>query len=678
MTHKIVVFLFLLFASLTIFAQQKDSSALEEVTVIGYLNRQPLMDVTGAAAVIDSVQMQRLTSHTLLSAMNAQPGVRMEERTPMSYRVSIRGSLLRSPFGVRNVKIYYKDFPLTDASGNTYFNVLSRAAIENMEVLKGPDGSLFGANSGGVIIVNPAISTYPDKLKAEIRTGSFGLLEENFLFRKNTGKHNLRIAHSFEKADNYRNNSKIKKLYFDVNEKFNYSPKGELSFLGIFSHLDYQTPGGLTLQQWKDNSRASRPATPAMPGSAEQKTGTNNKFYFGGISNTYRISNNVAHTASVYTGYADYRNLFITNYETRDEFTFGWRTYFSFNNKNKNNINWEYNIGAEGAQTNAKIANYDNNKGEAGNVQSKADIHTLQHFYFNRLTVELFEKLKLEGGLSLNLYKYIFKDADASNAFKAQWMSRFTANYKINQNFNWRATVSKGYSAPTTAEIRPSDNKIYTTLQPEIGWNYETGFRLNIIDRKLFFDASVFHFNLLDAIVRQTNDAGTEYFVNAGKTKQTGIEFLTEYKIISPENELFIRKLNIRTSLTKNFFYFDTYTYDGNDFSGNKITGVPDIMWANNLYIEFPLKFSTSAFHNYTSALPLNDANTVYTDPYNLVQVKLSKEFELNRFTLMLNAGVDNLLNARYSLGNDLNAFGARYYNPAAERNYWMGVAVKL
>ena len=659
-------------------AQVTDSASLDDVTVVGYLNYQQLMDATGAVIVVDTIQMQRLTSQTLLSALNAQPGVRMEERTPMSYRISLRGSLLRSPFGVRNVKIYYKDFPLTDASGNTYFNTLSRSAVEDIEVLKGPDGSLFGANSGGVIIVNPKIDDYQNKLQAEVKAGSFGTIEQNILYRNKKEKNTFRINQSYEKSDGYRNNSRTERIFTDINNKYNYSPKGELNFLGLFSHLSYQTPGGLTKEQWQQNPRLARPATPAIPGSAEQKTGTDNKFYFEGISNKYRLADNIQHVVSLYSGYADYRNRFITNYETRDEFTFRWRTYFVFTNKKISTVNWEYTIGAEGAQTNAKIFNYDNNFGDAGDLQSHADINTLQHFYFNRLSWHLFDKLKFESGISLNYYKYIFKDAAEENMFNPQWMPRFALNYEILPALNWRATISKGYSAPTTAEIRPSDNRIYTDLQPENGWNYEIGLRLQALDRKLFVDASVFKFNLQNAIVRQTNASGAEFFMNAGSTKQTGIELLTNYKIISQNDELFFKKLELRTAFTKYFFLFNEYNYDGNNFSGNKITGVPEIMWANNLYAEFPLRLSLSAYHNYTSQMPLNDANTAHTDSYNLLQIKLSKDINLKKAKLSLNAGADNILNARYSLGNDLNAFGNRFYNPAPSRNYWAGVGLSL
>ncbi|MBK8749045.1 MAG: TonB-dependent receptor [Saprospiraceae bacterium] len=43
-----------------------------------------------------------------------------------------------------------------------------------------------------------------------------------------------------------------------------------------------------------------------------------------------------------------------------------------------------------------------------------------------------------------------------------------------------------------------------------------------------------------------------------------------------------------------------------------------------------------------------------------------------------LNGGVDNLLNARYSSGNDINALGGRYYNPAPGRNFVVSLKLKL
>ena len=83
----------------------------------------------------------------MLPAVNLVPGVRMEERSPGSFRLSVRGSLLRSPFGVRNIKVYWNDIPFTDAGGNTYFNLVDPNSIRQIEILKGP-GSSWGKYRG--------------------------------------------------------------------------------------------------------------------------------------------------------------------------------------------------------------------------------------------------------------------------------------------------------------------------------------------------------------------------------------------------------------------------------------------------------------------------------------------------------------------------------------------------
>jgi iron complex outermembrane receptor protein len=60
------------------------------------------------------------------------------------------------------------------------------------------------------------------------------------------------------------------------------------------------------------------------------------------------------------------------------------------------------------------------------------------------------------------------------------------------------------------------------------------------------------------------------------------------------------------------------------------------------------------------------------------LQAKLGKDVTFSKMQLKLFAGADNLLNELYSLGNDINAFGSRYFNPAPARNYYAGVSIKL
>ena len=127
---------------------------MENVLVKGFESNSKIKAVPASISVISKKDFQKVSTFSMLPAFNMIPGVRMEERSPGSYRLSMRGSLLRSPFGVRNVKIYLNDFMLTDAGGNTYINLLDISGIEQAEVIKGPAGSLYGAGTGGAILLS--------------------------------------------------------------------------------------------------------------------------------------------------------------------------------------------------------------------------------------------------------------------------------------------------------------------------------------------------------------------------------------------------------------------------------------------------------------------------------------------------------------------------------------------
>src|ERR1700741_1926009 len=100
----------------------KKKSNLQEVTVTAFMHKRPILRLPSSIVVVDSVTMQKQPVRSLVPLLNTVSGVRMEERSPGSYRLSIRGSLMRSPFGVRNTKIYLDEFPLTNAGGDAYLN----------------------------------------------------------------------------------------------------------------------------------------------------------------------------------------------------------------------------------------------------------------------------------------------------------------------------------------------------------------------------------------------------------------------------------------------------------------------------------------------------------------------------------------------------------------------------
>lgn len=676
----LILFLVLLtcpaYSQTTIDSVQK----LQEVVVKAYLSEQPLLRLPSSVSVVDSRQLRSQPGITLLPALNAVPGLRMEERSPGSYRLSIRGSLLRSPFGIRNIKVYMDDFPLTDAGGNTYLNLIDVESINSMEVLKGPDGSLFGANSGGVIIVNPANRRADSSgASANVSLGSFNLLQEKLNIQRSLGKHFFQLTQTYQKSDGYRENSALNRHYGLVRYNWSYSPGNQLRALAFYSDMDYQTPGGLTESQYDTNPRSARPATAVVPGAIEQHAGIFNKTLFTGLLNESQVSKQLRHIIAVFGSHTDFKNPFITNYEIRDETTAGIRTYLELNGNTGGRVVWKANTGIEWQQTTTDISNYDNNAGERGAIQSSDELSARQYFYFTRFSATIFNRLNVEVASSINHYRFEFGITDLQSvdhvSFKPQLMPRFALSYQFSENLAWRNSVSRGYSPPTVAELRSSDQLINTGLRPESGWNYETGIRTRSNSDRIWLDASVFYYKLQDAIVRRVNADDSEFFLNAGGTRQLGFESQVSAWLIAPSEIGIVRGLQIRNSVTLNNFKFRNYQNGVSDYSGNRLTGVPDRVVVSSADITLPSSFGFFIQHNHTTKIPINDMNSAFADGYNLVQLKFSWRRKISsKSNIECFLSVDNLLNQKYSLGNDLNAFGGRYYNAAPFRNFYGGI----
>jgi len=127
--------------------------SIQGIVLKGYETNAGTLKIPAAVSYLNRKSLQAVSTYSLLPALNQIAGVRMEERSPGSYRLSIRGSLLRSPFGVRNIKVYLDEFLLTDAGGNTYINLLDANMIGQAEVIKGPGGSMYGAGTGCAVLL---------------------------------------------------------------------------------------------------------------------------------------------------------------------------------------------------------------------------------------------------------------------------------------------------------------------------------------------------------------------------------------------------------------------------------------------------------------------------------------------------------------------------------------------
>ncbi len=656
------------------------SQQLNEVMVEGFQSNSRLNKQAGSIAKLSPSSLYRFDESSLVNAVSAIPGVRFEQRAAASYRVSIRGSSIRSPFGVRNVKVYWNGIPFTEPGGNTFLNSLDLSNTSQLEIIKGPGASIYGAGNGGVIkIKSTDLSSLSNASQLQFSVGSFGLL-------RLSGKHNvlnnnssLTLKWASQESDGYREHNAMDRKTVELDALFFPDNKRTISASVLYSDLFYEIPGGLNPDQRAINPRQPRPR------SIERNSSVSNELFLLKLGQEYQINDTWTNTTNLSLSTRDFENPFILDYKRDNQQVFALRTAFEkqFSIGGKP-ANWTYGIEYQKSFFDGK--NFGNVNGVSDTIRFADEIESVQSIVFANLNYDLSDDLSITAGLSRNFLEYdIERTIDKINNspqgfvkdFDAVWTPRLALSKQINSKLSAHFSVMGGFSPPTTTEVRTNEGSLNRALQAEKGVNYEFNFRGATFNNKLSFDLALFHFRLKDAITTFTNGDGVVLFRNAGETRQNGVELSTQINWLEDEIGA-VKSLQTRLSYTYHDFSFENYTTGGDDFSGNPLPGTSphvaniqtDLSFDNGLYLNLT--------YHYSDPIALNDENTFFSRAYNLVNLRAGYHGKIGGNSFELFTGIDNLFDVSYSLGNDLNAFGRRYYQPAASINYYFGIKLKL
>lgn len=622
---------------------------LDEIIIKSFEENSLYDEIPASIGTLKPKDLERFSNTSLVSAMNTLSGVRMEERSPGSYRLSIRGSLLRSPFGVRNVKIYWNDIPFTDAGGNSYLNALDFNNIQSMEVIKGPAGSLYGAGTGGAVLLESLPSNLKkNHLQVTSLAGSYGLFGLNGILQTASEKQNIIAMFAQQEAQGYRAHSQMRRNMFGLSTQLFSSEKRILSVNFLYADLFYQTPGGLTLAQFIENPRQARPSTPFIRGAAEQNAHINLKSALLGVSQLTKINKNWQNRTAIYLTHNQIENPAIRNYERRLEPGIGGRTVTNYSFEQPQ---WagKISFGAEMQYgfNNTKV--FDNQFGQSDDLQSDDEIRQFNYTFFGQADLDLPANFYLTVGASYNQINYQIKRISVvpNLNFKQNFMPvlspRIALLKKLNTHLSVFGSVSWGFSPPTIAELLPSTGQVNIELKPEQGISYELGIKGKALKNKFTWDIATYQFNLKNTIVLRRTEDGADFFVNTGNTQQQGIEATLNYSIFQNQKS-FVQNLRTFVSYTYNKYTFENYVQILTDFSGNRLTGVAPHIFVVGLDLQTKIGLYTNWTFNYTDAIPLNDANTNFASGYRLLGGRLGYKQDLGKaFAIDIWTGADNL-----------------------------------
>lgn len=620
----------------------------------------------------------------LITAINETPGVFIQSGALNTNRITIRGIGSRTPYGTNKIRAYFDGIPITNGGGETVIDMFDPEEMESVKIIKGPKATQFGTNLGGTFLLNSKQAKQGETiLKNSLILGSYGLFKNLISAGISSNMFSININYDYLTTSGFRENDNYDRKSVLLTSKYRFNPRNELALL--FHYVDYfaQIPSSIGKTAFEENP------TQAATTWKEAKGYEQNIKSLAGLSFQHNFSPALKNITSIFYTYLDH-------YEPRpfdilDEFTngYGARTIFDSNfNFLKNSAN--FSIGGEFYKDEYRwktIENlYKNNFGNGGlegsllseNLEERENLNV-----FGLVTLSLTDKFSGQFGLNFNTTRYKFKDRfnfDSNNKsaernFHPIVAPNISLLYKFSQNVSGYFNFSGGFNFPSLAETLTPEGVINPELNPEKGLNYELGSELFLINRKFHFKVAAYILDVEDLLVAER--VGDDQYVgkNAGKTVHKGIEISISYKQHIFENTIISPYLNAEFTAHR----FIDFPDGDNNYSGNKLTGVPDNKV--NGGIDFSLKnFYWNTNFSYIGAIPLNDRNELYSNDYLVCNVKVGYRKILSKnIVLILDFGINNFTDEKYASSVLINAIGfgqaePRFYYPGIPRNFYGGV----
>lgn len=153
------------------YAQGEDAPSRDEIVVTAQKRSQTLLEVPQSVAVIDDDELQRMQAVSIADFQRLAPGLYSQQQNPGQSMLVVRGITTNS--ANPTVSVYIDETPFGASTGNANAATISgdfdTFDIERIEVLRGPQGTLYGASSlGGVvryITTPPKLGEYEAKVQ---------------------------------------------------------------------------------------------------------------------------------------------------------------------------------------------------------------------------------------------------------------------------------------------------------------------------------------------------------------------------------------------------------------------------------------------------------------------------------------------------------------------------------
>jgi iron complex outermembrane receptor protein len=167
-----------------------EAGLLAPVVITGSRSASATGRSTASIDVVDGETLRegQLQIH-LSEGLRRVPGlvIRNRENHAQDLQVSVRGHGARSTFGVRGVRLFVDGIPASAPDGSGQAANFPLGSADRVEVVRGPFASLYGASSGGAILLYTQDGERPGEWRSGLAAGADGLWRLSSQWRGQTG-----------------------------------------------------------------------------------------------------------------------------------------------------------------------------------------------------------------------------------------------------------------------------------------------------------------------------------------------------------------------------------------------------------------------------------------------------------------------------------------------------------
>jgi len=663
---------------------------LDAITVNDFGIPQRNQIYPGAITQLSSKEISTSDPTLMTALFNQVPGVFMQSGALNTNKITMRGVGSRATFSTKKIRAYYQDIPLTNGSGETTIEDIDLNTIGTIEILKGPNASIYGSGLGGTLILHPKKTPLASQsLSTAATVGSFGLLRNSLTYALDQNQRSIHLLFNRQQSDGYRDNNTFKRNTLlatsslnTIKNTFNFLMYYVNQYAGIPSSLsetDYQNEPTIAAFTW-GQSQGFEDYDKFLLGSSWTHTYhpglTQHVSLFGSFNQSFEARPFNILEDQIY-GVGLRARLIKKIPKTQHQVMAGLETY-------QDAYHWKT---AENL-----YADFPN----TGSVQGEylSDNEEIRRYYnvFLEVNLKPLASLNIDLGLNLNQTFYDYTDAydldsidqSGNYQFQARYSPRIGISHTFRPGLTHFALMSHGFSPPSLEETLTPEGTINPDIKPETGWNFEWGMKGHSWGKKLTYSFSIYQMNIRDLLVSRRTAKDQYTGINAGSTRHRGIELSIKSRLIQTLNFTLNQSLNYNHAA----YRFEEFEEEINGellrYDGNALTGIP----ANQLSLSFQGNFKERLYahlsYQHIDRIPLTDNNSRYSTAYQITSFQIGWQPTIfTKLDLDLSYRINNLFNEVYASMHQINAraFGSgspRYYYPGLPRNHMITLKMKF